>query len=188
MHPCATPRPSATARSLPSPCSAAASHPGHGVRVFVRGGVWTTLLHQTPRSISVPNSGPGMLRGKPGAAGPPPSPLSHRVSSQPLGTIINGEHLDGSRREMRQPKTWQSGRLWGQAADKSPRGSARWRGWGQGGVYAGGGGGCFSPTRPPWGRLSPVMKRWRLFTSAALFACFSHAVLLGGGGGAAINL
>lgn len=49
------------------------------------------------------------------------------------------------------------------------------------GCMLGGGGGCFSPTRPPWGRLSPVMKRWRLFTSAALFACFSHAVLLGGG-------
>lgn len=83
---------------------------------------------------------------------------------------------------MRQPKTWQLGKLWGQAADKSPRGSARWRGWGRGGVCAAGG--CFSPTRPPWGRLSPVMKRWRLFASAALFACFSHAVLLG----AAINL
>lgn len=136
----------------------------------------------------MPNSGPGMLRGKPGAAGPPPSPLSHRVSSQPLGTIINGEHLDGSRREMRQPKTWQSGRLWGQAADKSPRGSARWRGWGQGGVYAGGGGGMLLPNQTPVGTAEPGDEALEALHICCFICLLLSCCFTGGGGGAAINL
>lgn len=131
----------------------------------------------------MPNSGPGMLRGKPGAAGPPPSPLSHRVSSQPLGTIINGEHLDGSRREMRQPKTWQSGRLWGQAADKSPRGSARWRGWGQGGVYAGGGGGMLLPNQTPVGTAEPGDEALEALHICCFICLLLSCCFTGGGGG-----